>query len=259
MAARRKTEQGMGAVRSSRPPRSSGVELTSEEVVEQRGVSCPDPVSKPGDDERPLGTRDTVPAPSGSPSDTLGSGSRRRFTVNMLEHRKTMDGLAAPALAPSNGPPASAPPPLISHAESSPPASGLSSSKPPGGRYSSQPADEEVILPPPSGSAPSAPGGRKGPRETIRRGERQPIRVDEVGALPKLDATRSAARKAKPRVVDRKRVASSPLTARDAFVLNLVDGTVSVEEIVDTAGMTEEDVMASITRLVRFGIVTLGR
>jgi hypothetical protein len=258
MAARRKTEQGMGAVRSSRPPRASGVELTPEGAVEQLGVSCPDPVGKAGEDERPLGTRDTVPAPSGSPSDSNGSGARRRFTVNMLEHRKTIGGIAAPSapLAPPHSSSPSGPPLSIPSVESSPPASGLLSSKPPGGRYSSQPADEEIILPPPSGNA---AGGRKGPRETIRRGERQAIRVDEVGALPKLDATRSAARKAKPRVVDRKRVAGSTLTARDAFVLNLVDGTLSVQEIIDTAGMTEEDVMASLTRLVRFGILALGR
>jgi hypothetical protein len=46
-----------------------------------------------------------------------------------------------------------------------------------------------------------------------------------------------------------------PLDSRDAFVLSLVDGTLTVESIVDVTGMPEDEAMEILGRLLDLGAV----
>jgi hypothetical protein len=229
----KRTVQGMGAVRNSRAPRTSGVDL-SDEPRSGYAATAPDPAPpNPDDDPRPFGVRDTVPAPPLVSADEAETGARRRFT---LEH------FARPAPLPGSAPPVSAPP------ASAPPASAPPASTPARGRYSSQPVEHDDV-------SPNAPASSPSSRKSLRRSVRQPLRVDDVGATT-IVATHDASRGSKPQIVDRKRIPDAPLTAREAFLLALVDGALTVEDLVDAAAMPEREVTAILTRLVRLGIVS---
>jgi len=87
------------------------------------------------------------------------------------------------------------------------------------------------------------------------RTSRPPIRVDDVG-----DAAVALARKAvwavTPKVLKSgDELASLPIDHRDAFVLSLIDGRMSVHALVDVAGMPEPEVAAILEKLTRLGIV----
>jgi hypothetical protein len=124
-------------------------------------------------------------------------------------------------------------------------------SAPPRGRYSSQPADEIVVPSAPPTSIKATLRGTPG-KDTLRRSQRQSIREDDVGS------TRIVARKEalRPAIVDPKRLAKAPLGPREAFLLSLIDGTLTVPDLVDAAGMPSAEVTAILERLVRLGIVS---
>jgi hypothetical protein len=211
---RKPTERGMGVVRAGRGKPSR--------VAPAR----PDPE----DDARPLGVRDTVPAPP--MVQAKESGPQRRFTREGFADRQSGSGALADTTSPIPTKPVSRP------------AAARPASAPPEGRYSSSLPVEEIEAPPTSGS------------NELRRSVRQPFRVDAVGETT-IVATQEAALTSKPRLADRKRISDSPLSARDAFLLSLVDGALTVQDLIDAAGMPEPEVRAILARLTRLGIVSL--
>jgi hypothetical protein len=137
---------------------------------------------------------------------------------------------------PRSAPPRSAPP------RSAPPRSALPRSAPP---RSALPRSA------PPRSAPPRSAQLQDPKK------RPALRVDDVGA----DAARMAARTshdARPKVlVDRRALASAPIDHREAFLVSLVDGAVTVSGLVDVSGMPEGEVHAALRRLVRLGILAV--
>lgn len=102
---------------------------------------------------------------------------------------------------------------------------------------------------PPSAGPRSAPGGAKP--------ERPALRVDEVGTAAVRLASR-APHDATPRVlVDRRTLASAPIDHREAFLLSLMDGRLTVAGLVDVSGMREGEVLAALQRLARLGLVAV--
>lgn len=49
---------------------------------------------------------------------------------------------------------------------------------------------------------------------------------------------------------------SLPLDPREAFVLSLVDGAATIEEIIDMAGMAEDEVLADLAALAKQGVLS---
>lgn len=101
----------------------------------------------------------------------------------------------------------------------------------------------------------------KAPEEAAKRTgkrQRQSIREDDVGeAAARFGAPTSSS--VRPRLVrSRKELAGAPIDHRDAFVMSLVDGQMSVAMLVDVAGMPEEELVAILTRLRRLGIISYG-
>jgi|GEM_PF-3155216 len=225
------TQLGIGAVRVRTPGRASKspdteqaqlVSGTHGRVINDAGVTD-------ADEAKPLAMRDTLPAPPSVPAcaGAKESGAHRHDTIDMgLVRRDSSGGLALRASAAPLAPPPSAPPE---------------------GRYSSQPAEPDVALP-------GAP--RRAGKETLRRAERQALRVDEVGPTS-IVARRDASLSIKPLVIDRQRLSEAPLAPREAFLLSFADGALTVPDLVDASGMPEHEVMAVLTRLEHLGILSL--
>jgi hypothetical protein len=104
------------------------------------------------------------------------------------------------------------------------PGSAPPASAPPSGRYSSQPVDD--------------------------------LGVDQVGVTT-IVAAHDGALTGKPRLLDRQRISELPLTARQAFVLALIDGSLTVQDIIDAAGMPEREIREILAYLVRLGTVAV--
>lgn len=228
---RKVTAVGIGAVRARTQGRASNDPDTQNEqlVSGTHGRVIDDAGATDADEAKPLAMRDTLPAPPSIPAGAGAkeSGTRRHDTIDMgLVRQDGSDGLAPRASSAPLTPPPSAPPE---------------------GRYSSQPAEPDVAL--------SGAPGRAG-KETMRRAERQALRVDDVGPtsiVARLDASLPI----KPMVIDRQRLPKAPLAPREAFLLSFVDGALSVPDLVDASGMPEHEVMAVLTRLEQLGIVSL--
>lgn len=96
-------------------------------------------------------------------------------------------------------------------------------------------------------------------RDEAPPSRRTPVAVDQVGDA----AVRIAARAWRksgvcPKVTVPSRVlASAKLTKREAFVASLLDGDLTLSEIVEASGMTEATVTAAIRELVRLGLAKL--
>jgi hypothetical protein len=88
------------------------------------------------------------------------------------------------------------------------------------------------------------------------KGSRPAIRVDEVPVSSKKITLRGPI-ELKPRINNADRIARAPLDARDAFLLQLIDGTLSGSDLVDASGFAEAEVDAILARLARLGIVAL--
>jgi hypothetical protein len=101
-------------------------------------------------------------------------------------------------------------------------------------------------------SAPPQSGPVTKPPKTARPA----IRVDEVPVSAKKITLRGPV-ELKPRVVNASRIQHAPLDARDAFLLQLIDGTMSSTDLVDASGFGQEDVDSILARLARLGIVAL--
>lgn len=87
------------------------------------------------------------------------------------------------------------------------------------------------------------------------KGERAAIAVDDVGdAAVRLGSSPPMA--ARPKVVKtRRELEGAPLDPREAFLLSLVDGKMTVSSLVDVSGFAEADVLSMLARLRRLGIV----
>ncbi len=86
------------------------------------------------------------------------------------------------------------------------------------------------------------------------------MRVDDVGDAAVAIASRAAhvLEPSPPTLLkSRDELAGAPIDSRDAFVLSLVDGKMSISAIVDMAGMPPGDVAAILDRLARLGILSL--
>lgn len=169
------------------------------------------------DEDAPLATRDTLPAPPSAPAPPPPPSSRERAlavpspreTGTRRRVTQSIDAL-----------------------------------------FTEGPAAEAQVSTHDSPSA-SASASRSSDRA---RAHRPALRVDEVATdrLSGVDAVT-----VRPRLVDPARVAGAPIDARDAFVLQLLDGRTSVEEVVDVSGIARRDVDDIVARLVRLGLVAI--
>jgi hypothetical protein len=98
----------------------------------------------------------------------------------------------------------------------------------------------------PSGTAPI----------TTRR-PRPSLRVDDFGDLAVAIAASVAHSSAPKLLKSRGELTDAPLDPRDAFIISLVDGTMTLPSLVDVSGMSEPEVVAILERLARLGIVSL--
>jgi hypothetical protein len=95
---------------------------------------------------------------------------------------------------------------------------------------------------------------KSSPSERKRREVREALRVDEVRAQK---ITLRGAAESRPRVVDTKRIARAPIESRDAFVIQLIDGTLTMTELSDASGIAEPELDRIVARLIRLGIVAM--
>jgi hypothetical protein len=117
-------------------------------------------------------------------------------------------------------------------------------------------------------SSPVAAGGRSRSGEMASqsaakissrqaRASRPPVRVDDVGDRAVAIASK-VVRSSAPRLLKtRGELTHAPIDPRDAFVLSLLDGRTNVAAIVDTSGMPADEVVATLERLARLGIVSM--
>jgi hypothetical protein len=98
-----------------------------------------------------------------------------------------------------------------------------------------------------SGAAPRRPSDPATKRPPIPR-------TDPVSMPPPPDSIRLGL---KPRPRAQKDLATAPLDAREAFLLSLVDGRMTVQDIVDAAAMPKAEAIAILQRLVRLDLVEL--
>jgi hypothetical protein len=94
---------------------------------------------------------------------------------------------------------------------------------------------------------------------SVKRRSREPLRVDDVGdAAVRIASRARTASGVRPRIMVPARVLqTAKLTRREAFVASLLDGHLTIEEIIDSAAMPEEIVQAAIRRLVELKLVKL--
>lgn len=91
------------------------------------------------------------------------------------------------------------------------------------------------------------------------RPSRKSIREDDVGAAALLGTAPRSSLEVVPRPSKaRSDLSSAPIGPKEAFVLSLVDGSMSIGSIVDMSAMPEPDVVEILDRLRRLGLVSLG-
>ncbi|MBX3191654.1 MAG: hypothetical protein KF819_31970 [Labilithrix sp.] len=126
---------------------------------------------------------------------------------------------------------------------------------------------KHATVPPPSGThnkqgdpgvdAPISAGRPEKMSTRPPRSLRRPIRVDDVGDAA-VAIAQKVVRHAVPKVIKRAdELPGAPITHRDAFLLSLIDGRLTVQALVDVSGMPEAQMMTILERLARLGIVTL--
>ena len=103
----------------------------------------------------------------------------------------------------------------------------------------------------------SAPPASAEKVSTRRARTRQPVRVDDFGDAAVAIASRAVPSFAPKLLKSDAEMSAAPLDHRDAFVLSLIDGQMTVEQIVDASGMARPAVAAILDRLVQLGIVAL--
>lgn len=93
-------------------------------------------------------------------------------------------------------------------------------------------------------------------KSASRRADRKSVRIDEVG--DGVFEYSAAPDEVRPRMLkERKALAGAPIDHRDAFVLSLIDGRITVATLVDVAGMPEPELRTILARLARLGIIAL--
>jgi hypothetical protein len=109
----------------------------------------------------------------------------------------------------------------------------------------------------PRESAPTAPASVTKLSSRRPHASRGAVRVDDVGDVAVAIASKAAPSFAPKLLKTRGELTSAPIDSRDAFVISLIDGEMSVQAIVDIAGMPRADVGAILDRLVQLGIIAL--
>ena len=91
-------------------------------------------------------------------------------------------------------------------------------------------------------------------RRAKRASRPTPIRVDEVGGTAMKIASRASSA---PRLAKSASDASkAPLDPQSAYVLSLIDGSLTTTEIADVCGLSRPQLDAILERLKRLGLVT---
>jgi hypothetical protein len=263
-----------GSPSRSAPARSRPVTIRSDGRDDDASSSSPAAAFKSG--ETGTGTRAALGARTGSRTvdgKPIGGARGDGAASEAPAGRTPTNRVASRASArPSSRPP-------IGNNRPAPPRS-ASSAAPPSGRaapapMSGRPAPTSGRPAPTSGRPASAPTStrptlREEPPATttdsgaprrggIARSARPSIREDNVGAAANHtpDAVGLAGR-AIPRLLKTKsEIAAAPIDHRAGFLLSYIDGTTSVQGLVDIAAMPEEDVHEILERLRRLGIVSI--
>jgi hypothetical protein len=89
------------------------------------------------------------------------------------------------------------------------------------------------------------------------RSSRGAVRVDDVGDVAVAIASKAMPSFAPKLLKTGGELTSAPLDSRDAFVISLIDGTMSMQAIVDISGMPRAEMAAILDRLVQLGIIAL--
>ena len=102
------------------------------------------------------------------------------------------------------------------------------------------------------GSAPPSGGGGA----NVKKSARASIRIDDVGSV-RPDAVHSSHRQVPKLLKSKDEIAAAPIDNRAGFLLTYIDGSTSVQGLVDMAVMPEEEVHEILDRLRRLGIIAL--
>lgn len=89
------------------------------------------------------------------------------------------------------------------------------------------------------------------------RAQRHALRVDEVGSVAVMIAAKTVWPSAPVLLKTRAELTHAPLDHRDAFVISLIDGKLSVPALVDVSGMAANEITDILTRLAHLGIISL--
>lgn len=100
-------------------------------------------------------------------------------------------------------------------------------------------------------AAPKAPATTRA-SEVRRRPEA--IRIDDVGEAA-IDMAARVDMRVKPRARDLEGLPSSALSAKEAYVVTLLDGKTSMDSLVAIAPMSREELEAVVDRLRRMGLI----
>jgi hypothetical protein len=96
--------------------------------------------------------------------------------------------------------------------------------------------------------------GRAKSKSTLRRHGSSPSAVDTDDLAVAVARPTPSSR---PRAARGSDVAKAPLDPREAFVLSLVDGSMTASEIADISGMSQADIMKILQKLIALRLVTL--
>lgn len=265
---------------SSSPP-DGGEERVDGRAPTDRPPSGP-PISAPSRTPAPLSARhtralerpviarddeevDTSPSREEMPFDRLDQLERMERTRQDRVETPRSPGVTGKPPAPVPSRPAPSRPAPARSTSSLPPVSHRSqrpiegrpvrtSTKPPasGGRGRPSQRAPRASLAPPAASSP--------PPATLRpRSQRTSIRVDDLGdGVGQVTAAVDVAARQVPRLLKSKdEIAAAPIDHRAGFLLAHIDGTMSVQGLVDIASMPEQEVHEILERLRRLGIVAL--
>ena len=98
---------------------------------------------------------------------------------------------------------------------------------------------------------PEAPTGTR-----RRKASRPPVQIDDVGRAAVRIA--GARRESAPKLLaSRAMLSRAPIDSRAAFLLSMIDGSNTIESLVDATGMTSDEVRTTLERCARLGLVEL--
>ena len=87
--------------------------------------------------------------------------------------------------------------------------------------------------------------------------ERTYLQVEDVGPVA-VRLAAMARHDPSPRVlVGSRTLAMAPIDSHAAFLISLIDGMLSVVDLIDISGMPEREARAALERLARLGIIAL--